>query len=39
MRVEEQLSVQNRIVEIERSIQEKYRVQTVVVALSESSDG
>jgi hypothetical protein len=32
---EERLSVQERIVEIEHAVQEKYGVQTVVVALPE----
>jgi uncharacterized protein (DUF924 family) len=32
---EEQLPVQDRIVEIEQTVQEKYGVQTVVVALPE----
>ena len=32
----EQLTVQDRIVAIEHSVQEKYDVQTVVVALPES---
>jgi hypothetical protein len=34
---EERLSVQERIVEIEYAVQEKYGVQTVVVALPEPS--
>jgi hypothetical protein len=34
---EEQLTVQERIVEIEQTVQEKYDVQTVVVALPESA--
>lgn len=33
---EDRLSVQNRIVEIEQTVQERYGVQTVVVALPES---
>jgi hypothetical protein len=37
--LEERLSVQERIVEIEHSIQEKYGVQTVVVALAEREEG
>jgi hypothetical protein len=36
MQAEEQLTVQDRIVAIEHSVQEKYDVQTVVVALPES---
>jgi hypothetical protein len=36
MQAEEQLTVQDRIVAIEHSVQEKYAVQTVVVALPES---
>ena len=36
MQAEEQLAVQDRIVAIEHSVQEKYDVQTVVVALPES---
>lgn len=36
MQAEEQLTVQDRIVAIEHSVQEKYDVQTVVVALSKS---
>ena len=36
MEAEEQLTVQDRIVAIEQSVQEKYDVQTVVVALPES---
>jgi hypothetical protein len=36
MRAEEQLTIQDRIVAIEHSVQEKYDVQTVVVALPES---
>lgn len=35
MQAKEQLSVQDRIVEIEQTIQEKYGVQTVVVAMPE----
>lgn len=35
MSSEERLSVQSRIVEIEQAIQEKYGLQTVVVALPE----
>ncbi len=35
MRPEERLTVQERIVEIEQRVQEKYGVQTVVVALPE----
>lgn len=33
---EERLAVQDRIVEIEQTVQEKYGVQTVVVAMPES---
>ena len=33
---EEQLTVQDRIVEIEHTVQEKYGVQTVVVAMPET---
>ena len=36
MQAEEQLTVQDRIVAIEHSVQEKYDVQTVVVAVPES---
>lgn len=36
MQAEEQLTVQDRIVAIEHSVQEKYNVQTVVVALPET---
>ena len=35
IRPEEQLTVQDRIVEIEHAVQEKYGVQTVVVAMPE----
>lgn len=35
MRPEERLAVQERIVEIEQTVQEKYGVQTVVVAMPE----
>lgn len=35
MRPEERLTIQNRIIEIEHSVQEKYDVHTVVVALPE----
>jgi hypothetical protein len=34
---EEQLTVQDRIVEIEHAVQEKYGVQTVVVAMPEQT--
>ena len=34
---EKQLQVQNRIVEVEHDVQEKYGVQTVVVALPEET--
>jgi hypothetical protein len=37
MQAEDQLTVQDRIVAIEHSVQEKYDVQTVVVALPESA--
>jgi hypothetical protein len=37
MQAEEQLTVQDRIVAIEHRVQEKYAVQTVVVALPESA--
>jgi hypothetical protein len=37
MQAEEQLTVQDRIVAIEHHVQEKYGVQTVVVALPESA--
>jgi hypothetical protein len=37
MQAEEQLMVQDRIVAIEHRVQEKYDVQTVVVALPESA--
>ena len=37
MQAEEQLMVQDRIVTIEHRVQEKYDVQTVVVALPESA--
>jgi hypothetical protein len=36
MQAEEQLTIQDRIVAIEHTVQEKYGVQTVVVALPES---
>ena len=36
MQAEERLNVQERIIEIEHDVQEKYGVQTVVVAMPES---
>lgn len=36
MQAEERLNVQDRIIEIEHDVQEKYGVQTVVVAMPES---
>lgn len=39
MKLEMRLDVQNTIVDIEHSIQEKYPVQTVVVALAEKGKG
>ena len=37
MRPEERLTVQDRIIEIEHAVQEKYGVQTVVVAMPEQT--
>ena len=39
MQAEEQLTIQDRIVAIEHTMQEKYGVQTVVVALPEPVQG